>query len=351
MEFTKMQIRTRQKMAPSDAKKLVGYVKKTPNIVNGVVIKRNIGQETADILNDAGILFKDGVGDNKKDIEDAMASLNTELTDMINSNYDDNSLDESSDDDSYNEDYIDGYIDEFDNDIIEPTMPKFKSLDIHVIKDRLRFKDAKKINETALNHPTKLIGLVCIRGISKKAQRTLLPSIQVTIPETEKGINACKQILMRRFDDLVMEGVESNENYDESMEFLKLNHEFVKMAKLILNELYIPTLSIDVVRSSVGTALRCASKIHNISLAETFQKYPNAVLKYIEPEDQLREKLKDRTYANPCISFVVGVEEILIDTHDRNPNNWKVSVKLFIGIYDDGEKINTTIKKFDFTIA
>lgn len=353
MEFTKIQIRTRQKMSPSDAKKLVEYVNKNPNIINGVVIKRNIGCETEAILTDAGILFKDGVGTNENDIEDAMASLQVELSNMINSNNidDDELVEESSNDDLYMRDYISGCVDEFYDDIEQPS-PKFTSVDIRVINERLRFKDAKKINETALNHPTKLIGLICTRGVSKKAMRTLVPSVEVVIPNSSapKDIESCKQVVLRHFDDITERWGSSNVTYDDSMEFLRLSNNFEKMSRIILEEIYIPTLSIDVITASVKTALRCAAKIHNISLSDAFQKYPNSALAYIGSAE-LRKILDDLKYSYGGIWFDVQIDNLSIDTIDKDPDNWKISASISIDVYHDNEKIHTTIKKFKFVVG
>lgn len=81
--FTTIQIRTRQKMSPSDARVLAEYTKKHPEIATGVLISKNIQDETKEILQSAGIDFAAGVGANEETIETARMVLNATLSDRI----------------------------------------------------------------------------------------------------------------------------------------------------------------------------------------------------------------------------------------------------------------------------
>lgn len=82
-EITTIQIRTRQKMSPSDARVLVEYTKKHPEIATGVLITKNIQDETKEILQSAGIDFAAGVGSDKETVETARMILTSSLSDRI----------------------------------------------------------------------------------------------------------------------------------------------------------------------------------------------------------------------------------------------------------------------------
>lgn len=81
--FTTIQIRTRQKMSPSDARVLAEYTKKHPEIATGVLISKYIQDETRVILEGAGIDYIAGVGANEETIETARIALNATLSDRI----------------------------------------------------------------------------------------------------------------------------------------------------------------------------------------------------------------------------------------------------------------------------
>ena len=75
----KIQIRKRQKMSPSDAKTLVEYCGKHPEIYTGVLISKNIQDDTKMILDKAGIQYVAGVGTDEHEIETYEASLRQTL--------------------------------------------------------------------------------------------------------------------------------------------------------------------------------------------------------------------------------------------------------------------------------
>ena len=82
--FTTIQIRTRQKMSPSDARVLAEYTKKHPEIATGVLISKNIQDETRVILEGAGIDYIAGVGTDEEVIETSRIVLNKTISDKVN---------------------------------------------------------------------------------------------------------------------------------------------------------------------------------------------------------------------------------------------------------------------------
>lgn len=81
--FTTIQIRTRQKMSPSDARVLAEYTKKHPEIATGVLISKNIQDETRVILEGAGIDYIAGVGTDEEVIKTSRIVLNKTVSDRI----------------------------------------------------------------------------------------------------------------------------------------------------------------------------------------------------------------------------------------------------------------------------
>ena len=80
---TTIQIRTRQKMSPSDARVLAEYTKKHPEIATGVLISKNIQNETRIILEGAGIDYIAGVGTDEEVIETSRIVLNKTISDKV----------------------------------------------------------------------------------------------------------------------------------------------------------------------------------------------------------------------------------------------------------------------------
>lgn len=81
--FTTIQIRTRQKMSPSNARVLAEYTKKHPEIATGVLISKNIQDETRVILEGAGIDYIAGVGTDEEVIKTSRIVLNKTVSDRI----------------------------------------------------------------------------------------------------------------------------------------------------------------------------------------------------------------------------------------------------------------------------
>lgn len=81
--FTTIQIRTRQKMSPSDARVLAEYTKKHPEIATGVLISKNIQDKTRVILEGAGIDYIAGVGTDEEVIKTSRIVLNKTISDRI----------------------------------------------------------------------------------------------------------------------------------------------------------------------------------------------------------------------------------------------------------------------------
>lgn len=84
VEKTTIQIRTRQKMSPSDARVLVEYTKKHPEIATGVLISKNIQDETRVILEGAEIDYIAGIGTDEEVIETSRIVLNKTVSDKVN---------------------------------------------------------------------------------------------------------------------------------------------------------------------------------------------------------------------------------------------------------------------------
>lgn len=220
-EITTIQIRTRQKMSPSDARVLVGYTKKHPEIATGVLITKNIQDETRSILESAGIDYIAGVGTDEEVIETSRIVLNKTISDKVHKTELETTEEESNDIDftseceysekkeqkdvkgykGLSEDMISEYVsectDEFydegtgeicetnddesvdgtnelENDVVTAASPHIDyRVEVRFIPRRIRKTLAERIIQEVNSDKDLLLGIGTYAGISNKAKRLL----------------------------------------------------------------------------------------------------------------------------------------------------------------------------------
>ena len=335
---TTIQIRKRNKMSPSDAKVLVEYCNKHPEIATGVLITRNIQEETRIILDGAEIDYIAGIGTDEEVIQTAEISLNARLSDRVHFEEEiekcstDYKPEESKkpkimlpqDKDSkpktQKEEIVSGYVAECTDEFadvddfttenqrgenissvepcVEYTSATIYHADVRIIPRRIRKDLATQLVEEVQKDKGLLLGVTTYAGISEKAKRIFKKENRIIALDSNPSMSMhdIRSFLYSKLqelkDSLTQESQENKKDekdvlYDILWDSPNSTIEALK-GKTICKD-----LGFDMFSKSLKILVHQVISIHSYFLRDIYRKCPEVVAKYFNADLPLYENETD----------------------------------------------------------